>query len=154
MRLRDYVRPDLVVLDLRSRGLEDTIEALVGRLRERGALPEDVDLDEALLARERAHSTVMGDGVAVPHANVAGLEGPLVMVALSTAGASFGPAGTGPVHLFFVLLSPPHQASAHIKLLARIARLLRHPGFVDELRSARSRDEVLERIARVDAEHL
>lgn len=154
MRLRDYVRSDLVVLDLSSVGLEDTLEALVGRLRQRGVLPEEVALVDALLARERAHTTVMGGGVAVPHANVSGLQGPLVMVALSPAGASFGPAGSDPVHVFFVLLSPPDHAGAHIKLLARIARLLRHPGFVDELRSARSRDDVLEKIARVDAEHL
>lgn len=154
MRLRDFVRSDLVELDLPSHGLEDTVEALAERLRARGVLPEGAPLEDALLARERAHTTAMGSGVAVPHANVAGLQGPVLMVARSTGGASFGPPGTDPVHLFFVLLSPPDHASAHIKLLARITRLLRHPGFVDELIAARSRDEILGMIARVDAQHL
>lgn len=154
MRLRDFVRPDLVVLDLDSTGVEDTIQTLVERLRRAGALPDASSLGEALLAREGSHTTVMGNGVAVPHANLAGIDGPLIMVAVAPGGVAFGPPGEDPVHLFFLLLSPPDRASVHIKLLARIARLLRHPGFVEELRTTDSRERLLESIARVDAEHL
>lgn len=154
MRLRDFVRPDLVVLDLDSTGVEDTIQTLVDRLQRAQALPAGSSLAEVLLTREGTHTTVMGNGVAVPHANVAGVDGPLIMVAVSREGVAFGPPGGDPVHLFFLLLSPPDRAGAHIKLLARIARLLRHPGFVEELSTTHSREELLESIARVDAEHL
>lgn len=154
MRLADFVRPDLVALDLAPGGVRETLATLVYRLREAGAIPEDAPVEEVLREREAAHTTAMGNGVAVPHAGVPGLERPVVMVGVAPEGTSYGPAGSDPVHLFFLVLSPPQEARAHIKLLARIARLLRHPGFVRDLQQADTPERVVEAIARVDAEHL
>ena len=45
-------------------------------------------------------------------------------------------------------------AEGEIKLLARICRLVRHPGFMEELRSAPDGDSVVEVIERVDKLHV
>jgi mannitol/fructose-specific phosphotransferase system IIA component (Ntr-type) len=76
------------------------------------------------------------------------------MVALSGQPIQFGPVDTEPVRVFFVLLSPPGREGEHIKLLARICRLLRHPGFMDQLLAAGTADEVLGLIRRVDEQHV
>ncbi len=154
MRLSEYLRPELVVLDLKARGVNDSIHALVGRMAAQHVVGDPAALEDALLAREAAHTTAMGSGVAVPHATVAGLDRPIVMVAISKEGVAFGPVGLDPVHVFFVLLSPPNQSGLHIKLLARIARLVRHPGFIPDLRRAGTPDTVLEKLERVDAGHV
>lgn len=154
MRLKDFLRPDLVVTDLRSDGVEDTIHALVERLDQQSGVEDRAVLEAALRSREAAHTTALGNGVAVPHAMLHGLTQPLVMVAVAPDGAVFGPVGLDPIRVFFVLLSPPDRAREHIKLLARIARLVRHPGFIERLGRAASARALLEEIERVDAEHV
>jgi mannitol/fructose-specific phosphotransferase system IIA component (Ntr-type) len=66
----------------------------------------------------------------------------------------FGPPDADPVNVFFVLLSPPGRESEHIKLLARVCRLSRHPGFLDDLAAASGPAEALEVVRMVDAEHV
>lgn len=154
MKLSEYLRPELVVLDLEAEGVRDAVRALVGRIGAQRVVSEPRALEDALLAREAAHTTAMGSGVAIPHATVAGLGRPVVTVAISPGGVAFGPAGLDPVHVFFVLLSPPDQTGLHIKLLARIARLVRHPGLIPRLRRAASAQSVLEELERVDAGHV
>ncbi|HEX7089749.1 MAG TPA: PTS sugar transporter subunit IIA [Longimicrobiales bacterium] len=154
MRLREYLRPELIVLDLEARNGAEVIQTLVRRMAEREAVADPAAIEKALLAREAVHTTAMGNGVAVPHATVAGLDGPVVMVAVARDGVRYGPAGLEPVRLFFVLLSPPDRAGLHIKLLARIARLVRHPGLVERLEGAASPDALLRDLERIDAQHV
>lgn len=154
MRLHEYIRPELVVLNLAARGVRDALHALVGRIREQGIVADPDALEAALLTREAVHTTAMGSGVAVPHATVTGLERPVMMVAVAPDGVAFGPVGLDPVRVFFVVLSPPNQTALHIKLLARIARLVRHPGFIQRLERAGSAEDLLEELERVDAEHV
>lgn len=154
MRLHDYLQPQRVVLDLRARGVRDTIQALVRCLAEQEALPDAAVIEEALLAREADHTTALGHGVAVPHATVEGLERPLIMVAVAPDGVPFGPLGLDPVRVFFLLLSPPDRRGLHIKLLARICRLVRHPGSVARLVGADSASELLDQLVQIDAEHV
>lgn len=154
MRLHDYLQPEHVLLDLRARGVRETIHALVSRIAEQEAIPDAAGVEEALLAREAAHTTAMGHGVAVPHATVPGLERPLIVVAVAPEGVPFGPLGLDAVRVFFLLLSPPDRSGLHIKLLARICRLVRVPGSVDRLAEAGSASELLEEFVHIDAEHV
>lgn len=154
MKLLEYLRPELIVLDLEARDSAEVIRTLVHRITEREAVADPAAVTQALLAREAAHTTAMGNGVAVPHATVAGLDRPLLLVAVSRDGVRYGPAGAEPVRVFFLLLSPPERAGLHIKLLARIARLVRHPGLVRRLEDADSPDAVFQELERVDAQHV
>ncbi|MFW6201490.1 MAG: PTS sugar transporter subunit IIA [Gemmatimonadota bacterium] len=154
MRLRDFLRPEHVILDLRARTVEETIAALVSRLRDQGAVTEDTPLERLLLEREAVHTTALGDGVAIPHATVPGLGRALVLVAVSPDGVAFGPTGLDPVRIFFLVLSPEEGARTHIKLLARLCRLVRHPGFIEGLRGAETAEAVLDAIERVDRAHV
>ncbi len=78
----------------------------------------------------------MGSGLAIPHATVPGLDEPVIGVALGREPIAFGPADTDPVRVFFVLLSPPGREREHVKLLARICRLMRHESFIERLEAA------------------
>ena len=104
--------------------------------------------------RERSHPTVMGSGLAIPHATVPGLDAPVIGVARATQPVQFGPEGTEPVSVFFVLLSPPGRESEHVKLLARICRLGRHENFLERLDSTGTEEEILQVIESIDAQHV
>jgi len=154
MRLQRFLRPDLVLTDLRATDVPDVIHTIGLHLEAQGAVASRDEVEKGLAAREEAHSTAMGHGMALPHATIDGLPEPVLMVALAPEPIQFGPPETDPVGVFFVLLSPPGQEGQHIKILARICRLVRHPGFMDELRNATDGDAAVDVIERVDKLHV
>ncbi len=154
MRLKEYLRDDFVLLRLASRTAEGVVAEVSARAGESGVGPADL-VAEKLLERERGHSTVMGSGLAIPHATVPGLDAPVIGVAL--AGGEPIPFGGGdkePVRVFFVLLSPPGREGEHVRLLARICRLVRHEGFIESLEAAEDARSIIEIIQSIDAQHV
>lgn len=153
MRLSPLLRPDLVLPRLEAASREDVLVRLAETLVGAGLMDDPDEVVAALTRREEAHTTAIGHGMALPHATLAELEGPVMMVALADPPIAFGPEGSELVGLFFSLLSPPGNEARHIKLLARICRLARHPGFAESVRSAASAEGVVDVIRHMDEEH-
>ena len=154
MKLSEYLDPELVVVGVRPADIGGILSQLVEPLVRNGTL-ESVDrVLDALLARERVLSTGIGQGVAVPHAISEAIPAPCLIVGLASDGVDFHAMDDAPVEVFFVLLSPPDRAGQHIRLLARIARLARHPDFVGALRRSRSGPEVVDHIRAYEREHV
>jgi mannitol/fructose-specific phosphotransferase system IIA component (Ntr-type) len=154
MKLGDYVGPELVRVGLEDRVPKELLSRLVELAARAGRVSDPASVVSLLLERERAHSTALGSGVAVPHALCAELQEALVVVGIAPAGVRFGAADEDPVHLFFLLLSPPGRSTEHIKLLARIARLARDARFRSSLRSSRSPEEVVDAIRAFETHHI
>ncbi len=153
MHLKDYLRSDLVIRPLRGRDVEDALREVATRAGAAG-LGDAEEIGARLLERERQHPTVMGSGLAIPHTTVPGLSRPAIVVAVADAPIPFGPPGSDPVRILFVLLSPPGSERDHVKLLARICRLARQPGFIDALDAAPDDRGVIAAVESVDAEHV
>jgi len=151
MRLSDFLHDGLVIHDLKASDAAVVLEAIGARFEENGLVPSRLEAVEALRAREEVHTTVLGQGVAVPHATVQGLGRTLLLVARTSVPVPFGPQEGEGADLFFVMLSPPGREEQHLKLLARICRLLRHPGFLDDVRRAPDGNELLRTILDVDS---
>lgn len=152
MRLSDYLRPERITLDLPAGDTDAVLEALVAPLVASGAVNDAGALVAALKEREAAHTTAMPDGVAIPHCTLDTLEEPALLVAVAPEGTAFGPEDLEPVSLFFLLLSPPERARQHIRILARIVRLLRHPGTMDRLLQVSTPEELLAEIERLETQ--
>jgi PTS system nitrogen regulatory IIA component len=154
MRLREFLRDDFVLLRLKSSDVRGVVHEVSARAGTAGVGPGEV-IEEKLMERERLHPTVMGSGLAIPHATVPGLDAPVIGVALAgNEPIPFGGSEQDPVRVFFVLLSPPGLEREHVKLLARICRLVRHEGFIDSLEAAPDEGKVIEIIQSVDAQHV
>lgn len=156
MRLTDYLEPELILVDLEADGPEAAIHVMVDCLHEAGKIDDPESVRRAVVDRETSHTTALGNGVAIPHATLAGLDRARVLVAVAPEGVPFGPGDREgrPERLFFMLLSPDDEAGTHIKLLARIVRLVRRPTFVDALIGAESAASLLKEIEREDALHV
>lgn len=152
MRLSEYLRPDFVVSRLEATDVDGVVREVAARAGASGVAPQEV-VAEKLLARERQHSTVMGAGLAIPHACVPGLDKPVIGVALAPKPIRFGPEDTDPVRIFVVLLSPPGREREHVKILARICRLMRDESFLDQLEAAPDDEGIIEVIEAIDARH-
>ncbi len=92
---------------------------------------------EVLIERERQQSTGVGGGVAVPHGALDGLEVQLGALLVLKRPIAFGSLDARPVSIVFGLLGPRGAAAQHLKLLARIARLLRDDAARARIASAR-----------------
>ncbi|MGF1549587.1 MAG: PTS sugar transporter subunit IIA [Sphingomonadaceae bacterium] len=106
-----------------------------------------------LAERERLGSTGFGNGAAIPHARIEGLERLYGYFARLEKPVDFEAIDRIPVDLVFLLLSPPDAGAEHLKALARISRLLRDEAVLAKLRGARSRDAIYAVLAASETEN-
>lgn len=136
MKITDYLTPELVVAEL-PRGGKDEILKFLSRQVEQ-AVPELSA--EAVLAvlqeREALGSTGIGGGIAIPHGKLAALKDIVILFARSREGVDFAAVDNQPVKLFFLLLAPENAAGTHLKILARISRMLKNQEFREKLLAA------------------
>lgn len=92
---------------------------------------------ETLCNREQLGSTGLGNGIAIPHGKIKGLDVVRgVFMRLDTP-VDFDAVDDQPVDLVVMLLAPEGSGADHLKALSRVARLFRTEGVVDRLRSAK-----------------
>ncbi len=106
-------------------------------------VPAD-DLLTVLQERELVGSTGVGNGVAIPHAKVSGLDRLLLCFGRSRKGVNFEAIDNRPVHLFVQILSPTGMANEYLQTLARISRLLKVEANRRSLLEARTKQEILD----------
>jgi nitrogen PTS system EIIA component len=100
------------------------------------------NLLQLLLERESLGSTGIGDGIAIPHCKSPALKAPVLLFGRSESGVDFHAIDGKPVRLFFLLIAPEGAVGIHLKLLARISRLLKKPMVREQLTEAASAEEI------------
>ena len=98
------------------------------------------DIAASLTEREALGSTGFGQGVAIPHGKVEGLDEIYCLFARLAEPIDYKAIDGAPVDLVFLLLSPPNAGAEHLKALAAVSRFIRHAPSLDQMRGARSRD--------------
>lgn len=94
------------------------------------------DIVAAAMERERLGSTGVGNGVALPHARIEGLDRVIAGFARLSDPMEFDSVDGRPVDLVAFLLAPSDAAGAHLRALARVSRKLRREDNRARLRSA------------------
>ncbi len=97
---------------------------------------------ERLAEREASASTGVGSGVALPHAQLPGLDRMTAVFLRLEQPVAFDAVDGRPVDLVFALFAPEGDSATHLRTLARIARLLRRADLREQLRAARSADAI------------
>lgn len=151
MKLVDFLSRERIVADLRSADKAGVLQELAGVLVAGGGAFEAPSVVRVLLEREKLGSTGIGEGIAIPHGKLQGIERVVAAFGRSRAGIDFESLDGAPVKLFFLLLSPADSASTHLMALARISRLLKSRSFRDELLGAETGDQIFDVIAAEDA---
>ncbi|MFA4874118.1 MAG: PTS sugar transporter subunit IIA [bacterium] len=117
-------------------------------------LPEEVDrgfLLKVLLARESLGSTGIGDGIAIPHVRnpiVMHIPQPMITLCFLERSIDFEALDGKPVNTLFMMVSP--TITAHLNLLSKLAHALRQPDFAGVIAGQGSREQILEKAARID----
>jgi len=136
MRLTELILPETVVTGLVSSSRDDVLQSIVADLDGKGLIADSDATSRDLLARERVMSTGVGNGVAIPHAYTDGVTRLLAGLYRTSEPIPFGAPDDGAVDLFFIVLGPRESRRDHIRILAKISRLIGHTDFREDLRRA------------------
>ncbi len=131
-------------LQLEATDKEGVLRELAGLVHHRCEPLEREQLDRVLLEREQVGSTGVGNGIAIPHGKVAGLEEILLGFGRSRKGILFDAVDNRPVHLFALILAPVSMADEYLRTLARISRILKDSDSRNRLLQAAHRRDVQE----------
>ena len=93
---------------------------------------------ENLIKREKLGSTAVGNGIAIPHANLTNIDKPHVFVSTLVNGLDFNSTDDIPVDIIFLLIAPDNKGSEHLQALALISRLLRNVELTTKLRGCKN----------------
>lgn len=145
------LRAGVIELAPTARSREELIGALCRALAARLGRPESGPVfAERVLERERGAGTGVGDGVALPHAEVEGLDRPAIAFARVEGGVDFDAPDGEPARVVFLLLQPPRRYGDALKLLSSLARVLTQPAVRRGLASATTREAVLATVEQAD----
>jgi PTS system nitrogen regulatory IIA component len=149
-RISDLLQPSLVTIDFAAAGKDDLLERMARQAASAAGIDAAAARD-AIMARERLGSTAVGGGIAIPHGRIAGLSAPVAVFVRTATPVAFDAADNAPVDLLFLLLTATTAGAAHLRMLARISRLLRDPVLCQALRAAPDAATVLQRVAAAEA---
>ncbi len=151
MKIMDILVRDGVVLDLTARTKDDALGEMAGALARAETELDSKRLLDVLLEREKLQSTGIGEGVAIPHGRMPGLDRLVATFARSREGVDFDSIDGQSTHLFFLLVVPEHSGGQHLKALARISRFFRDAAFRERLMAAEQLEDVYRAIEEEDA---
>ena len=150
MKLADYLDRDAIDAELACADRDDALRRVSEMLHASGAVTDPAEAARRLVYREEVMSTSIEPGVAFPHALSEAASRSAVSVCRCPTGVDFRAPSGEPVRLVFTLIGPADARAIHVKLLARIARLLKRSGAKDELLAADTPEAMLAVLERLD----
>jgi PTS system nitrogen regulatory IIA component len=104
---------------------------------------DQVTVLNSLLSRERMGSTGIGNGIALPHGRLAGLEHVMAIIVTCIPAINFDALDEKPVDIFFALLVPEEQTEGHLQTLATVAGKLSDKDTVKAIRRAKTNEDIV-----------
>ena len=143
MKFSELINKNYIIPEFKGSTKKQVLEELVEALASNNVEIDKVVLLNALLEREKLGSTGIGDGVAIPHGKLNGLDNIILLFGKSGQGVDFDAIDRKPVCLVFLLVAPADSAGLHLKALARLSRMLREKDFKNSLLMASDAETLL-----------
>jgi nitrogen PTS system EIIA component len=153
MRLIDILDESSIVADLQAQTKAEALQILVEAMSRTTPTIDQQEFLQIVLEREQLGSTGIGDGIAIPHGKSKAITEIVSGFGLSKRGIDFDSLDGKPAHLFFLLVAPETSVGTHLKMLARISRMLKNGEFRKKLLTATSQHEIYQIIADEDAKY-
>jgi PTS system nitrogen regulatory IIA component len=150
VKITDFLNVQTVIPTLVSREKNAVLREMADWLAASHPFLDKKKVLDVLLDRERISTTAIGEGVAIPHGKLPGVDRVLGALGRSGEGIDFASLDGRPTHLFFVLIAPENAAADHLKALARISRLLKDEAFRRRLMEEKTSQEIFQAIAEED----
>jgi len=143
MDIGTFLAPEHVLVDLQATNKTRLLTELSARAAASVGLESAVVARE-ILKREELGSTGVGGGAAIPHARFSEMSKPFGILARLRKPINFDAIDGRPVDLIFLILLPAVPTGDQLKVLATVARKLRHADVMVALRRARDSASLFE----------
>ncbi len=154
MRLSEILAEDRVEV---VRSLERKADAIerIASLLSLGTATKDVAVVRTVLEeREGLQSTGIGDGIAIPHGFLGDLDRQIAALLVVREGVPFDAIDARPARIVVGVIGPKkgmHAQVEHLRILARVSRVLREPSLREKLVVAPAARDVYELLREADA---
>ncbi|MFH1878999.1 MAG: PTS sugar transporter subunit IIA [Candidatus Omnitrophota bacterium] len=146
--LASLVDESLIEPDMKAADNDALLNELADIAAQGGIVSNRKKLIKQLRKREWMLSTAVGNGVAIPHPrnpNPELFSEPKIVIGRSVEGIDFSAPDKKKVHLFFMICAP--NIFAHLRILAKISKLLRNEGVTERILGAADKKEMIALLA-------
>jgi len=136
-----FTKKDILILD-QEVSRDEGIRIMLEHLSKANNIPDIEAHYQAVLERENTSCTVVGDGIALPHARLADIRQPYIGVATSRCGIDFLD-DSGPIRLIMMILIPSAQPGLYLQLLRALGTILSDKQTASKLADMKSVEEIM-----------
>ena len=154
MKITDILKKEHIIENLVSTDKASTLEEISSFLKNKGLVSNKETLLNALMGRELLGSTGIGENVAIPHAKISEIDQIITMFGRSIKGIEFDSLDKKPVHFIYLVVAPMNSSGQHLKVLARISRLLKNKSLRESIISATETNQIYSIIADEDSKYI
>ncbi|HFH7547358.1 TPA: fructose-specific PTS transporter subunit EIIC [Streptococcus agalactiae] len=143
MKIQDLLKKEVMIMDLKATSKEAAIDEMITKLVDTGVVTNFAIFKDGIMKREAQTSTGLGDGIAMPHSKNAAVKEATVFFAKSASGVDYEALDGQPTDLFFMIAAPDGANDTHLAALAELSKYLLKEGFADQLRQAKTPDDII-----------
>ncbi len=142
MELSEYIDEEHIDLNFEATNKLEALEKLAFLISKNRNLNHE-NILEVLKNREELGSTGIGNEIAIPHGKYDMDKDLIGAIAISKKGIEFDSIDQKPVKIFFVFISAPSATNLHLKVLAKVSKLLMNRQIRDAIINAKDAKELI-----------
>lgn len=143
MKITELLDARSIALNVQVNSKDETIDCLVDLMYQSQKISDKVEFKEGILAREALSTTGIGEGIAIPHAQVSAVKKAGLAAMTIKGGVDYGSLDGQPVHLCFMIAAPQDGGNVHLQALAKLSTLLMNEDFRQSLVRATTKEQFL-----------
>ncbi len=134
MHLIDILTPERTVTNISAASKKGTLELASQLLANELAQCDMPDVLHCLIGREKLGSTAIGQGIAIPHCRLKGLQQAMGVLIKLSQPVDFDASDNQPVDIVLALLVPEDANEEHLELLASVAEMFNNDDYRQKIR--------------------
>ena len=142
MKLSEFINKDSIFLDIRAESQKNVFKILGNIFSKKNKTLSSLII-EKLNERERLGSTSVGNGIAIPHTKIDGINETQVIFLKLKDGVDFSASDGKKIDLVFSIIAPENSESDHLLILSSISNFVRKKQNIDRLRGSTNMEEIL-----------
>ena len=142
MKLSEFINKDSIFLDVHAESQKNVFKILGNIFSKKNKTLSSLII-EKLNERERLGSTSVGNGIAIPHTKIDGINETQVIFLKLKDGVDFSASDGKKIDLVFSIIAPENSESDHLLILSSISNFIRKKQKIDRLRGSSNMEEIL-----------
>ena len=140
--ITNFLTEESIIMDCDSKSQKNTLEVLSNKMAELTSTNKD-EIFQKLYEREKLGTTAFGNGIAIPHARIEGIQNAKIIILKLTEAIDFNSIDGNKVDIVMSLFVPNDNNKMHVELLSSIASLLDNQVFREKIRTANTASDVM-----------